>query len=80
MPEVPLEPDSLERWLSGLSGASRMMLAIRLTRHWTQARLARRLGVSVRTIQRWEAGDTEPPVFALMIFRALLKVKDSPEA
>ncbi len=34
---------------------------VRVRRDWTQMQLALALGVTVRTIGRWERGDTEPP-------------------
>jgi DNA-binding XRE family transcriptional regulator len=38
---------------------------VRRDLHLTQARLADRLDVSVRTVQGWEAGNHTPPLYAL---------------
>lgn len=38
-------------------------LLVSLRNRYSQAELAEHLGVDVRTVRRWEAGDTEPPPF-----------------
>jgi len=39
----------------------------RLERGWSQERLARALGVSKFTVQRWEAGKTRPTSMAIIM-------------
>lgn len=55
-----------------LPNSSRLLLAIRRQRGWTQRRLAGELNVSVRTIIRWERGKPQPPSRDLALFRAML--------
>ena len=39
---------------------------------WTQEMLARRIGVSLNTVQRWEAGKTRPSPLAMEKLQNLL--------
>ena len=39
---------------------------------WSQEQLARNLGVSLNTVQRWELGKTHPSPLAIERIRALL--------
>ena len=45
--------------------------ALREKRGWTQARLARHLGVSVTTVSRWETGHYRPLPFLAERMRRL---------
>lgn len=40
---------------------------------WTQEQLARTLGVSLNTVQRWELGKTQPSPLAKEKLRTVLK-------
>lgn len=46
---------------------------LRSRRNWSQEQLARELGVSVRTVTRWEAGETEPSHLARRVIELLLE-------
>jgi len=37
----------------------------RVSKSWTQEQLARNLGVSLNTVQRWESGKTRPSPLAM---------------
>ena len=37
----------------------------RLCKEWTQEQLARSIGVSLNTVQRWESGKTQPSPLAM---------------
>ena len=45
----------------------------RTTKGWTQEQLARNLGVSWNTVQRWEKGKTRPSPLAMEKLEELLK-------
>lgn len=51
----------------------RMMLAARTQRDWSQRELAAYLGVSVRTVKRWESGACDPPAMLLASLRECLR-------
>jgi len=40
---------------------------------WTQEQLARKIGVSLNTVQRWETGKTHPSPLAMEKLQELLK-------
>ena len=40
--------------------------------HHTQGSIARQLGVTVRTVRRWEARETEPPPYVVHALQRLL--------
>jgi len=40
---------------------------------WTQEQLARNIGVSLNTVQRWEAGKTRPSPLAMEKLQELLE-------
>jgi len=40
---------------------------------WTQEQLARNIGVSLNTVQRWESGKTHPSPLAIEKLQELLK-------
>lgn len=63
--------------LAARSRAAALILAIRASRGWTQARLARELGVCRATVNRWENGRTEPASRDIALFRALLRRKEN---
>jgi len=49
---------------------------IRQCRHlkgWTQEKLARNIGVSLNTVQRWESGKTRPSPLAMEKLQELLE-------
>ena len=48
--------------LRNLSG--RQIINLRKTKGWTQEQLARILGVSLNTVQRWEMGRNKPSPLA----------------
>lgn len=50
----------------------RMMLAARTRHDWSQRELAAYLGVSARTVKRWESGACDPPAMLLASLRELL--------
>jgi transcriptional regulator with XRE-family HTH domain len=52
-----------------------MLLAIRVERHWSQRQLGQALGVSRRTVIRWEQSETEPSVLDMARIRALFEGK-----
>jgi transcriptional regulator with XRE-family HTH domain len=64
--------------LSGASHVVRMMLAVRAQHGWSQLELAQRLSISRRTINRWENGHAEPPVYLLAALRELLSDTQKP--
>ena len=37
----------------------------RIRKEWTQEQLARNIGVSLNTVQRWESGKTKPSPLAM---------------
>ena len=45
----------------------------RKVKGWTQEQLARNLGVSLNTVQRWEMGKTEPSPLAKEKLRAVFQ-------
>jgi len=45
----------------------------RTIKGWTQEQLARNLGVSWNTVQRWESGKTRPSPLAMEKLQELLK-------
>ena len=45
----------------------------RVSKGWTQEQLARSLGVSLNTVQRWESGKTRPSPLAMEKLQELLK-------
>jgi transcriptional regulator with XRE-family HTH domain len=44
---------------------------LRKTKGWSQEKLARNLGVSLNTVQRWEMGKTKPSPLAIEKLREL---------
>lgn len=55
-----------------LPEGARLLLAIRRQRHWTQARLAVELAVSVRTLRRWETSISQPNGRDMLVLRSML--------
>jgi transcriptional regulator with XRE-family HTH domain len=47
--------------------------SLRKTKGWTQETLARHLGVTLNTVQRWEMGKTKPSPLAVEKLQNLLK-------
>ncbi len=45
----------------------------RVAKEWTQEQLARNVGVSLNTVQRWESGKTRPSPLAAEKLQGLLK-------
>ncbi len=45
----------------------------RTRKGWTQEHLARSLGVTLNTVQRWESGKTHPSPLAMEKLREMLK-------
>ncbi|MFC1912248.1 helix-turn-helix transcriptional regulator [Chloroflexota bacterium] len=45
----------------------------RLAKEWTQEQLARNIGVSLNTVQRWESGKTRPSPLAAEKLQELFK-------
>jgi transcriptional regulator with XRE-family HTH domain len=45
----------------------------RTRKGWTQEHLARNLGVTLNTVQRWESGKTRPSPLAMEKLRGLLE-------
>jgi transcriptional regulator with XRE-family HTH domain len=45
----------------------------RTSKGWTQEQLARNIGVSLNTVQRWESGKTRPSPLALEKLQGLLE-------
>lgn len=56
---------------AALSGCATDFLAAARIHH-TQGEIARQLGVTVRTIRRWEARETEPPAYVVHALQHLL--------
>lgn len=56
--------------MKGLTG---MVKALRAKKGWTQEDLAREIGVSLSTVQRWEKKDTNPTRLARRELRKLLR-------
>ena len=55
---------------------TKLAAKIRECRHlkgWTQEELARNIGVSLNTVQRWESGKTHPSPLAMEKLQELLK-------
>ena len=55
---------------------SKLADKIRQCRHlkgWTQEELARNIGVSLNTVQRWESGKTRPSPLAMEKLQELLE-------
>lgn len=50
----------------------------RRSRGWTQEQLARNLGVTLHTVQRWESGRTQPSPLAMEKLRALFNDSYNP--
>jgi transcriptional regulator with XRE-family HTH domain len=46
---------------------------IRSRKGWTQESLARKVGVSLNTVQRWESGKTHPSPLAMEKLKDLLR-------
>jgi putative transcriptional regulator len=46
---------------------------LRKTKGWTQEELARKLGVTLNTVQRWEMGKTKPSPLAKEKIDAIFK-------
>ena len=44
----------------------------RVAKGWTQEYLSQRLGISVATVQRWEAGKHAPSPMALKLLKKIL--------
>lgn len=57
--------------------AAKLLVGIRRQRNWTQYELAAELGVSARTIRRWESGEREPNTRDMLLFRTLLAAEAS---
>jgi len=45
----------------------------RISKGWTQEQLARNIGVSLNTVQRWESGKTRPSPLAIEKLQELLE-------
>ncbi|MFC1902696.1 multiprotein-bridging factor 1 family protein [Chloroflexota bacterium] len=45
----------------------------RVRKEWTQEHLARTIGVSLNTVQRWESGKTRPSPLAMEKLQGLLE-------
>jgi len=45
----------------------------RVAKEWTQEQLARNIGVSLNTVQRWESGKTRPSPLAAEKLQELFK-------
>jgi putative transcriptional regulator len=45
----------------------------RIVKGWTQEQLARNIGVSLNTVQRWESGKTRPSPLAIEKLQGLLE-------
>lgn len=56
--------------MKGLTG---MVKALRAKQGWTQEDLAREIGVSLSTVQRWEKKDTKPTRLARRELGKLLR-------
>lgn len=51
---------------------AQLLLALRKAYDWTQRDLAAMLGVSLRSVQRWENGEVDPPSYLLSLVRLWL--------
>jgi DNA (cytosine-5)-methyltransferase 1 len=51
------------------------LMAVR--RLWSQVEIAKRLGIDVRTVRRWEVRATEPPAYAVHALQQLLPLANS---
>ena len=49
--------------------------AMRVKKGWSQEELARRVGVSLSTVQRWEANGTKPSRLAARELEKVFKIK-----
>ena len=45
----------------------------RVRKEWTQEQLARNIGVSLNTVQRWESGKTQPSPLAMEKLQRVLE-------
>ena len=45
----------------------------RTSKQWTQEQLARQIGVSLNTVQRWESGRTRPSPLAMARLKELFR-------
>jgi transcriptional regulator with XRE-family HTH domain len=54
------------------------LIKLRQGRGWSQEDLARKLGVSLNTVQRWEMDKNKPSKLAIDKIRALLKESKVP--
>jgi transcriptional regulator with XRE-family HTH domain len=50
---------------------AKQLKTLRKTKGWSQEKLARNLGVSLNTVQRWEMGKTKPSPLAIEKLREL---------
>ena len=49
-------------------------------RHFTQAELAKRLEIDVRTLRRWEVRESEPPKYVALALKQLMLPLGAPYA
>jgi transcriptional regulator with XRE-family HTH domain len=56
-----------------MTSFSKDLKDLRKKKGWSQEKLARRLGVTLNTVQRWEMGKTRPSPLAREKIEALLK-------
>jgi transcriptional regulator with XRE-family HTH domain len=63
--------ESLEILQRGLGGR---ITDVRIRKDWTQADLARELGVSRDRVSKWERGENAPPLDVLVALRTVLGV------
>ena len=53
----------------GNMNAAQVMIAKLEDKGWTQAAIARELGVSYNTVQKWKAGDRKPSNYQVVLER-----------
>src|SRR5258706_10657137 len=59
------------------SGLSKSIVNYRISRAWSQAHLAKKLGVSRVTIARWENGASQPSTLAMMQLQELIGTEEN---
>jgi transcriptional regulator with XRE-family HTH domain len=56
-----------------MEGFSKKIKLLRSAQGWTQEELARNLGVTLNTVQRWEMGKNKPSPLAMEKIQSILK-------